>query len=269
MDSDLIGSIQTTTGKHRARSPSPPEESNGQEPSTVSVTASPSQSTLSSIYAGYQRKKSQSVKLTRLDQGQTNDKKVVRFADDFGLQLSHIQMIKSDDLPSGENLNLKDERMKILTYMQADFENPIYSASFSDRLSRSNILLEQASEWTPMRSMTLSNSGYFLDAINNRIYGTIKLISLGLQKRVKVRLTTNHWITFRDYEAVYMINSHDGGRDRFSFTIELDPIWIYHGNQIQFCLCYQNFAGLEYWDNNHQENYRFSCYSRTIPDCTL
>ena len=109
----------------------------------------------------------------------------------------------------------------------------------------------------------------FLDAIDNRIYGTIKLISFGLHKRVKVRLTANNWTTFRDYEATYIINSHDGNHDRFSFTIELDPLWIYHGNQIQFCLCYQNYAGLEYWDNNHHQNYHFKCYSRTIPDCTV
>lgn len=148
---DLEDNHQISVGKLRAR-PAPPDEA-----PTVPVTASPSQSILSSTYSGYQRKKSQSVKLTRLDQDQPNEKKAVRFADDFGLELSQIKMIKSDDVPSVPmgNLNVKDERLKILTSMQPDFENPIHAVSFSDRLSRSNIVLEQASELTFIRSIKI------------------------------------------------------------------------------------------------------------------
>ncbi|CAF4435467.1 unnamed protein product, partial [Rotaria magnacalcarata] len=67
-------------------------------------------------------------------------------------------------------------------YMDQQFSNPIYAADFNDRVSRQKIILEQA------------------NAIGNRIYGTIKLVSFSLQKRVKVRLTTDNWISFKDYE---------------------------------------------------------------------
>ena len=144
---DLENNHQISVGKLRARPTSPPPAPPDETP-PVSVTVSPSQSILSTTYSGYERKKSQSVKLTRLDQDHPHEKKAVRFADDFGLELSQFKMIKSDDVPTVPmgNLNLKDERIKILTSMQADFENPIHAASYSDRLSRSNIVLEQASE---------------------------------------------------------------------------------------------------------------------------
>ena len=49
---------------------------------------------------GYKRKKSHSVKLTRIDAIDSCPKKAVRFADDFGLELSQIKLIKTDELPS-------------------------------------------------------------------------------------------------------------------------------------------------------------------------
>ncbi len=107
-----------------------------------------------------------------------------------------------------------------------------------------------------------------LDAIDNRIYGTIKIVSYGVNKRVKVRLTTDNWISYRDYDAVYIMDSFDGTHDRFTFTLEIDRDRICLGNNIQFCICHESYVGPEYWDNNYQQNYRFDCISRTIPDYT-
>ncbi len=105
-----------------------------------------------------------------------------------------------------------------------------------------------------------------LDAIDNRIYGTIKIVSYGVNKRVKVRLTTDNWISYRDYDAVYIMDSFDGTHDRFTFTLEIDRDRICVENNIQFCICHESYVGPEYWDNNYQQNYRFDCISRTIPD---
>lgn len=110
---------------------------------------------------------------------------------------------------------------------------------------------------------------FYLDAIDNRIYGTIQLISFGLHKRIKIRVTTNNWMSFTDYNANYIENSHDGVCDRFSFTVEIDRHRICIGNTIEFCIGYESFGGPEYWDNNYQQNYRFNCFSRTIPDYSI
>jgi len=95
------------------------------------------------------------------------------------------------------------------------------------------------------------------------------LISIGLQKRVKVRVTTDNWISFKDHNAIYIDNSYDGIYDRFSFTLEIDRDRICIGNTIQFCICYESFGGPEYWDSNNQQDYRFNCFSRTIPDSSI
>ncbi len=95
------------------------------------------------------------------------------------------------------------------------------------------------------------------------------MISLGLQKRVKIRFTTDNWISFKDHDALYINNSYNGISDRFSFTLEIDRDRICIGNTIQFSICYESFSGQEYWDNNYQQNYRFNCFSRTIPDSSI
>lgn len=92
------------------------------------------------------------------------------------------------------------------------------------------------------------------------------MISFCLEKRVRIRLTTNQWENFNDYDAVYIPNSHEGIYDRFSFAIELDPIVMIPGNLIEFCLCYETLTGQSFWDNNYHQNYHFRCCSRSIPD---
>ncbi len=127
-------------------------------PAEKTVFAQP-RSSLPTIYAGYKRKKSQSVKLTRIDPIDACPKKNVRFADDFGLDLSQIKVIKSDELPHVPSAAFKDlhisddnptnvyqERMKTITYLEQKFENPIHSHGFDDRVSRHKVVLEQASK---------------------------------------------------------------------------------------------------------------------------
>ena len=87
-----------------------------------------------------------------------------------------------------------------------------------------------------------------------------------MNKRVKIRLTTDNWNTCTDYVATYISNSYDGTFDRFSFVLDIDRDRIFLGNNIQFCICYETFAGQDHWDSNYQQNYRFDCVSRTIPD---
>jgi hypothetical protein len=110
---------------------------------------------LPAIYSGYERRKSQSVKLTSINQNDSCVKKAVRFADDFGLELNQIKMIKTDELPSVPSAAFKDlhiindhndERIKVINYMEQQFENPMYIPGFNDRVSRHKIVLEQASK---------------------------------------------------------------------------------------------------------------------------
>lgn len=90
-----------------------------------------------------------------------------------------------------------------------------------------------------------------------------------MNKRVRVRLTTDNWISFKDYDAVYVANTFNGIHDRFSFMIDIDRYRICAGNNIQFCLWYEPYVTHDFWDNNYGQNYRFDCFSRIIPDYTI
>ena len=94
----------------------------------------------------------------------------------------------------------------------------------------------------------------------------MKLVSFGMNKRVRVRLSTDNWLTSDEYEATYISNSFDGTHDRFTFMLEVNRDRIKVGSDVQFCLHYESHPGSDYWDSNYQQNYRFNCVSRTIPD---
>jgi len=138
---------------------------------------------LPTIQSGYTRKKSQSVKLTRIDpfDGDACPKKNVRFADDFGLDLSQIKMIKSDELPTvptaafkdlhvndEEKTNMFEEKMKIITYLEQKFENPIHSHGFEDRVARHKVVLEQASMYPTKSKIEIVNT--YLLSLSFRCY---------------------------------------------------------------------------------------------------
>jgi hypothetical protein len=111
----------------------------------------------STIFPDYQRVKSQSVKLTHIQQNDSSPKKAVRFADDFGLDLSQIKMIETDDLPcipstAFKHLHISNDKSSFtlfnhehITILKPLFENPIYTPGFNDRVSTYKIVLEQAS----------------------------------------------------------------------------------------------------------------------------
>ncbi|CAF0863386.1 unnamed protein product [Adineta ricciae] len=275
MDPTTCSILLVSRFKTRSSSPPPPtslsvydssdelDECNSlTEVQRVTNKKSPTSPSKSIILPGPELKKSQSVKLTNISLADSSPKKAVRFADDFGLALDQIRLIKTDELPRVPSGAFKDlqiydyensfnsERSKVISYMQPQFENPIHAIDFHNRLSQQKILLEQA------------------NAIDNRIYGTVKLISYGLHKRVKIRLTADNWLSSKEYDASYISNSYDSTYDRFSFTVDIERQRICAGNNIQFCLCYEPFGGSQYWDNNYQQNYRFDCLSRIIPDFT-
>jgi len=113
---------------------------------------------LSTTYSGYQRTKTRSVQLTRLDRNNSYSKKVVHFADDFGLELSQMKLINTDELPyvpreafkhlqiNNDSDSLNPESVTIITYMEPQFQNPIHMQGFNDLVSRNKAVLEQASK---------------------------------------------------------------------------------------------------------------------------
>ncbi|CAF1251841.1 unnamed protein product [Didymodactylos carnosus] len=212
-----------------------------------------------SVYTRHQRKKSQSVKLVKVNPNETRERKVVRFADAMGLDLASVKIIATDELPrvppaafkhlNKEDKNLNDNsetEMRTVVYLTPLFDNPMHTNMFHSRLYNEKVVLEQA------------------NAIDNKIYGTVKLFSFGVNKTVLIRLTVTNWESYSDTSATYIPNSNDGLYDRWTFVLEINRENIKAGNILQFAICYETL-GEEHWDSNHGINYKFECISRNIP----
>ena len=85
---------------------------------------------------------------------------------------------------------------------------------------------------------------------NDSISGYIKVSNLAFQKTVAIRSTTDNWVTFKDTQAQYCESDHT--TDRFSFELS-GP---FERGKLELAVCY-TVNGLEWWDNNHGQNYVF------------
>src|SRR5699024_2014465 len=99
-------------------------------------------------------------------------------------------------------------------------------------------------------------------------------------KRVTIRYTFNEWNSFIEREATYMLGSHDGRTDKFSFVIYARPedfannlatTFAVHQSgtylsssrsmiqsihpRVYFAIRFNTGDGREFWDNNDGRNY--------------
>ena len=97
------------------------------------------------------------------------------------------------------------------------------------------------------------------------ITGMVRVSNVSYRKTVTVRYTVNHWITFDDVSASYVLDSNDGRTDRFSFNINL-PKSVTVGSQLEFAIRYEALDTRSmFWDNNYGVNYRIECFARAVP----
>ncbi|XP_065570777.1 glycogen-binding subunit 76A-like [Artemia franciscana] len=209
-------------------------------------------------------KRSSSLRTWKTPPGTPGQKKIVRFADAMGLDLADvrhfldgipnipksafqdldIKLDASEEDLNVENVKVGDEPQKL----NANFATPGALPDFIDKVKNRNVCLETA---------VIEKS--FL------IKGIIRVLNKGYYKSVVVRYTTNEWKTFRDNVAEYVPNSCDGLTDKFEFSIPVPQMKA--GDRILFAICYR-VSGQEFWDNNCNFNYSFTCVSSYLyPVC--
>lgn len=81
------------------------------------------------------------------------------------------------------------------------------------------------------------------------ITGNILLRSFDYNKEVRIRYTSDNWITFKEKRACYEGNNSNNTE---IWTFSLDDIP--QGSKVHFCISY-TVAGETYWDNNFGDNY--------------
>ena len=192
--------------------------------------------------------------LDRHEQDTPKMKKIVRFADTLGLDLTDIH-IYFDEIPNitpsafaTTNRNIKPENIPVVRKVSipqkmliALFQQPGASSEFLQSVLQQNVMLESA----------IVN-----DPICLSVQGIARVRNLSYNKSVYVRYTFNSWQTVSDLKCSYLSESGDGLTDKFTFVIyghSLVP-----GQKLEFAIRFECDKG-HYWDSNRGNNYVFQC----------
>ncbi|TGZ70943.1 hypothetical protein CRM22_002908 [Opisthorchis felineus] len=198
-------------------------------------------------------KRSSSLKSQRTPPG-TPGQKVVRFADALGLDLESVRHVFDQEnppkIPASATFDLEIDTDESIAKLGAKqfrmcFSQPGSAANFIRRVLDQTVCLEDAHVEMPRGVLN----------------GTIRVRSLGFEKRVFVRATYNDWSTYCDTTASYVQGSHDGATDRFSFSLVF-PDTMVPGRRAQFAIRYDAHTGEQFWDNNFGQNYSVMCYAK-------
>lgn len=184
----------------------------------------------------------------------TYEKKNVRFADSMGGQLEAIkyyvvspQVRRRHSSVAAPNIysqyyNTRDNNQKC-SLVPTNFTNPSLRAGFGSKLLSQSVLLH---------SITTAET---------TVYGIISVLNHTFIKKVFVRYTYNDWKSSVEVEANYMLGSHEGQSDKFSFAIYCKPNDftlsspdLFHP-RLYFVIRFQTGDGREFWDNNDNNNY--------------
>lgn len=96
------------------------------------------------------------------------------------------------------------------------------------------------------------------------LYGTIKVNNIAFEKSVKLRVTRDNWINYKDYPATHSAEMSSLSGANNSYDVFMFNVFLQIGeteNQIkelQFAVCFRagpEGANHEYWDNNDGCNY--------------
>ncbi|XP_044515469.1 protein phosphatase 1 regulatory subunit 3C-like [Gracilinanus agilis] len=181
--------------------------------------------------------------LVRQPERQLAKKRVV-FADTKGLALITIHNFSCGIINSKEELPFQNRILQLApacvppgsSYVLA-FSQPLDDyGRFCRCLQAQKVCLEQCAV-----------QGRFLQ-------GTIRVLNLGYEKVVQMRITFNAWTSYHDVPCVYVPQLFRGEIDIFSFQVALPQGPPGPAGTIQFCFSFQCVQQI-YWDNNQGYNY--------------
>lgn len=196
--------------------------------------------------------RSSSLKLSKTPPGTPTRRKSVRFADALGLDLALVRHILNPDEPptvppgvtAAHQQHHPDDATdgrprRVSSHWRLCFPQP--GLDVRRRTVDSKVQLE---------SCVVSGS-------NRRVYGTVRVANVAYEKDVRVRYTTNGWLTFDDVIASYVEHSNDLVTDRFSFVLSIAD-HLGPRSRLEFAVRYS--VGREtFWDSNSKRNYAIEC----------
>jgi hypothetical protein len=213
-------------------------------------------------------------------------KKIVRFADSFGLNLETVRIITNNTFVDA--FSAQDES-----------ENEQEPESTAAVVSKPFLVLIPLFSVRKQLDTIVKLDDYIFDYENKIIKCIIKVRNLAYNKRVFARISMNNWKTFHDLDAMFVNSDHaptsthsnvatqstlhlptsamqtdafvplvneshlipSYSYDYFGFCIiipdkgTMDDYTL----RIEFALCFV-CENTTYWDNNAGENYKFQCF---------
>lgn len=213
-------------------------------------------------------RKCSSLKSGRTPPGTPGVRKIVRFADIFGLDLQEVKTF-TDEIPRIPRRAFQDLDVDLSDYDIGSprGSTPVFNKFFCPQPQKPQPALTSL---VPMFNQPGGASNFFDTVVGKKvslenaymeaptlIAGIVRVLNIDYHKAVTVRWTVNDWATFTDLPAAYVAGSSDGFSDKFSFRLCLGSLPV--GSRIQFCLRY-NSSGSEFWDSNNGANYVFQVF---------
>ncbi|XP_052862229.1 glycogen-binding subunit 76A [Anopheles cruzii] len=206
-------------------------------------------------------RRSSSLKTGKTPPGTPGRKKIVRFADVLGLDLTDVRTFM-DEVPKVPPSAFED-----LTIVQAT-EPTMPEISLGPKADRVLVPLFQQPGALPCfldrvreKQVNLENAAV-TDPITLTITGTVRVRNLDFHKSVYVRYTLDNWRSYSDLQATYAENSCDGFSDKFTFTLHGNSVQV--GQRIEMAIRF-HCRGEQFWDSNYDTNYVFQCLPITQP----
>lgn len=244
--------------------------------------------------------KTSSFKASKTPPGEVQKRKVVRFADAFGLDLESVRHIMNSEAPpdipssalSDLQLNVGSDNSKWDAYSPHSNSSlctvfastpPIERNSFFSRMQQNRTEFIRLVELTPL--FKNPDNATLISRVNDQnvclesvmingltLTGTVRVKNISFHKKVLIRHTFDAWARYLDVEAFYVPSSHDpaSNTDKFSFAL-FAPHTLQPGAKLEICICYSIGSnpdvryGESFWDNNSGHNYLLTVTSIERP----
>merc|ERR1719318_1125937 len=206
-------------------------------------------------------RKCSSLKTSRTPPVTPGGRKIVRFADILGLDLSQVKIF-SEEIPRIPKAAFED-----LDVNMSDYEvgSPISKQPFLPHPTPP----VTTTSLVPMFNQPGGESHFFQTLMNKKfclenafmdgpsaIFGVVRVFNISFHKSVTVKWTVNDWSTVTETRCQYMKGSSKGNTDKFSFKLVMASLPV--GSRVQFCLKYDCEG--EHWDSNGGSNYVFQVF---------
>ncbi|XP_035257238.1 uncharacterized protein LOC118218719 isoform X2 [Anguilla anguilla] len=183
----------------------------------------------------------------------------VSFADAFGLDLVSVKEFSSRAVSAASvAADDDDDAAAAVEPGGPDPEEYFLCSQFSVPASAAELLAKLQAQRCELECVELLPG-------TTTLRGTVRVLNLSYDKRVRVRTTLDGWGTHFDLPASFIPGSSDGETDRFAFSLELSPPVPPEGVRVEFCLRYETPLGT-FWANNSGMNYVLFCQQRGCRD---